>query len=344
MIEIEKTEYLYLLLLLPVAAGLFLYSFYWQRKKRAQFGDTALFKRLVQGLSTGRIIIRSVIALLAIAAVVLALANPIKGSREETLEQKGIDIVFAIDVSKSMLAEDVNPNRLDKSKQIVSEVIKHLGTDRIGIVGYAGSAYPVLPITSDFGIGRMYLQSMNTNMVSSQGTAIGEAIKLATSYFDNPKAGKVLVLLSDGEDHGEDAEDAAEEAQEAGISIITVGIGTTEGGTIPLKEDGVTRQLKRDKNGEVVVTKLFPDQLKAIAETANGKYIEAVTPRQNATAIMKSIATIEKTAYKTRRVADFNSHYQLPALIAFILLVLDLFILDAVKPFGQFNFLKRRHA
>ena len=246
---LEKPGYLFLLLVLPVLAGIFLYTLFWQRKKQAEFGDASLIRRLSPHRSRFNIALKSILLLIAIGGVVLALVNPQAGKRDETVKREGVDIVFAIDVSRSMLAEDVAPSRLEKSKQIVSRIIDQLGTDRVGIIGYAGSAYPVLPITSDFGMAKMYLQGMNTNMVSSQGTAIGDAIKLSTAYYDNLKASKVLILISDGEDHEKDAGKSASEALDNGIKIITIGVGTEEGGPIPLKEDGITRQYNRDKEG-----------------------------------------------------------------------------------------------
>jgi Ca-activated chloride channel family protein len=175
----------------------------------------------------------------------------------ETVKREGIDIVFAMDVSKSMLAEDVAPNRLEKSKQLVSQIINQLGNDRIGIVAYAGSAFPVLPITTDYAVSKMFLQSMNTSMVSSQGTSLDDAIKLSSTYFDKGnKTSKLLIMISDGEDHSEGAMDAAAEANKNGMKIITIGVGTEKGGPIPIKENGVVQSFKRDNNNEVVITKL----------------------------------------------------------------------------------------
>jgi len=325
---VEKSGYLYVLLVLPVLVGLLLYTTYWQRKKRAEFGDTALLKRLMPERSVFKSALKTVILITGVIAIIIALANPQTGTRSETVKREGIDIVFAIDVSKSMLAEDVAPNRLEKTKQIVSQIINLLGTDRVGIVAYAGSAYPVLPITSDFGMAKMYLQSMNTNMVSSQGTAIADALKLSSSFFDNPKTSKVLILLSDGEDHGKDADTAAADALDKGIRIITVGIGTEGGGPIPLKEDGITREFKLDSKGEVVVTKLYPQQLAAIAEATNGEYVYGTNTKQVASRIKQIISQIQKTEYETKSIAGFDSKYQWFAAIAFVLLFLDVFLLE----------------
>jgi Ca-activated chloride channel family protein len=252
--------------------------------------------------------------------------NPQRGTISQTVKREGIDIVFAVDVSTSMLAEDVAPNRLEKSKQVVSQVINLLGTDRIGMIGYAGSAYPVLPMTSDFGMAKMYLQGLNTDVVSSQGTAIADAIKLSFSFFDNPKTGKVLVLISDGEDHNEGSGKIAAEALKKGIKIITIGVGTEDGGPIPEKEDGVTQKLKLDKNGQVVITKLVEEQLRSIAGETKGQYIYAGNATETAKQIKNLMADVQTAEYEARSIAGFDSKYQWFAGLALALLVLDSFL------------------
>jgi len=326
--RLEEPVYLYGLLLLPLLALLFAHNLMWQRKKRAEFGDPALVKKLAPERSSFKAGLKFVVILLALGSILLALVNPKAGLRTDTMKREGIDIVFAVDVSKSMLAEDVAPNRLEKSKQIVSQIISGLGTDRVGIVGYAGSAYPVLPITADFTMAKMSLQGMNTNLVSSQGTAIAEAIQLANSFFDNPKSGKLLVLLSDGEDHGGGISEFTSEAQKKGIRIVTIGLGTEDGAPIPVKRDGVTEGLKRDNNGKVVVTKLDPVQLKAIAEKTKGEYIYGAHTKEVAAQVQRIIENIEKTEFEVRQVAGFDAQYQWFAGIAFALLFLDIFLLE----------------
>ncbi|MDI1306162.1 MAG: VWA domain-containing protein, partial [bacterium] len=238
--ELDEKKYLYLLFILPIVVLLFLVNLYWKRRKQREFGDLELVKRLSPESSVFKPVLKLGILLLALVGIIFGLVNPKIGTKMETVKREGIDIVFAMDVSKSMLAEDVAPNRLDKSKQIVSQIINQLGSDRIGIVAYAGSAFPVLPITTDYAVAKMFLQSMNTEMVSSQGTSLDEAIKLSSTYFDDKsKTSKLLILISDGEDHSEGAESAAEEANKLGMKIITIGIGTEKGGTIPLKRNGI---------------------------------------------------------------------------------------------------------
>lgn len=203
--ELDESKYLYLLFIVPVLVLLFLYNQYWKRKKQREFGDLDLVKKLSPEKSVFKPVLKLVVTLLALVGIILGLVNPKIGTKMETVKREGIDIVFAMDVSKSMLAEDVAPSRLEKSKQIVSQIINQLGNDRIGIVAYAGSAFPVLPITTDYGVAKMFLQSINTDIVSSQGTSLDEAIKLSATYFDEKsKTSKLLIMISDGEDHSEE--------------------------------------------------------------------------------------------------------------------------------------------
>ncbi len=328
MYELDESKYLYLFAIVPVLVLLFLYNLYWKRKKQREFGDVELVKKLTPERSVFKPVLKFVVLLLALSGMILALVNPKIGTKTETVKREGIDIVFAIDVSKSMLAEDVAPNRLERSKQIVSQIINQLGTDRIGIIGYAGSAYPVLPITSDYSVAKMFLQSMNTDMVSSQGTALSEAIEMSTKFFDDPQTSKLLILVSDGEDHGEGSEEAAAKAKEKGVKIITVGVGTEKGGPIPIKRNGITESFKRDRDGETVITKLYPDALKTIAARTKGGYIYGGSTREVSDYVKNALDNIEKTEFEAKEVTDYASQYQWFLGAAFLLLFIDIFLLD----------------
>ena len=280
--------------------------------------------------------------LLALSALILGLVNPKIGTKMETVKREGIDIVFAMDVSKSMLAEDVAPSRLEKSKQIVSQIINQLGSDRIGIVAYAGSAFPVLPITTDYGVAKMFLQSMNTGIVSSQGTSLDEAIKLSSTYFDDKsKTSKLLILISDGEDHSEGAEEAAEEANKLGMKIITIGIGTEKGSTIPLRRNGIVESFQRDNNNEVVVTKLNQESLTTIAKATKGGYVNGNNTKEVLEYVKNALNNIQKTEFEATQMADFQSQFQWFLGLAFALLFLDIFFLERktkwVRKLNLFN-------
>jgi Ca-activated chloride channel family protein len=309
--------------------AVFLYIQYWKRKKQQEFGDLALIKKLSPEKSTFKPVLKFVVFLVALTCLILALVNPKIGTKMETVKREGIDIVFAVDVSKSMLCEDVAPNRLEKSKQLVSQIINNLAGDRIGIVAYAGSAFPVLPITTDYSSAKMFLQSMNTDMVSSHGTSLDEAIQLASDYFDKGnKTSKLIIMISDGEDHSEGAEEAAEAANKKGIKILTIGVGTAKGGPIPLKNNGVVESFKRDQNNEVVVTKLNQESLIVIAKDTKGSYINGNNTIEVTEFLKKALNNIEKTEFEATQMADFQSQFQWFIGIAFALLFLDIFFLE----------------
>ncbi len=339
--ELDEKKYLYLLLILPLVVLVFLFNLYWKRKKQREFGDLEMVKKLSPDSSMFKPVLKIVILILALLGLIIGLVNPKIGTKMETVKREGIDIVFAVDVSKSMLAEDVAPSRLDKSKQIVSQIINQLGSDRIGIVAYAGSAFPVLPITTDYSVAKMFLQSMNTDMVSSVGTSFNEAIKLSSTYFDDKKTSKLLIMISDGEDHNEGAEAAAEEAAKLGIKIITIGVGTEKGGTIPLKRNGVVEGFKKDSNNEVVITKLVPESLTLIAKTTKGGYVNGNNTKEVLEYVKNALNNIQKTEFEATEMADFQSQFQWFLGFAFLLLFADVFLLERktswVKKLDLFN-------
>jgi Ca-activated chloride channel family protein len=340
--ELDERNYLYFLFILPVVVVIFLINLYWKRKKQREFGDLELLKRLSPERSVFKPALKLTVMLLALAALVFGLVNPKIGTKVETVKREGIDIVFAMDVSKSMLAEDVAPSRLEKSKQIVSQIINQLGSDRIGIVAYAGSAFPVLPITTDYAVAKMFMQSMGPGLVSSQGTSLDEAIKLSGTYFDDKsKTSKLLIMISDGEDHSEGAEAAAEEAKKMGIKIITIGLGTQKGGTIPLKKNGVVESYQRDNNDEVVITKLNEASLTTIAKITGGGYVNGNNTKEVLEYIKNTLDKIQKTEFEATEMADFQSQFQWFLGIAFVLLYMDIFFLERktrwVKKLNLFN-------
>ncbi|GEL10238.1 Ca-activated chloride channel family protein [Flavobacterium glycines] len=340
--ELDEKKYLYLLIVLPLVVLLFLMNMYWKRRKQKEFGDLEIINKLSPERSVFKPVLKLIVFLLALLCLIIGLVNPRIGTKLETVKREGIDIVFAMDVSKSMLCEDVAPNRLEKSKQIVSQIINQLGNDRIGIVAYAGSAFPVLPITTDYSVAKMFLQGMDTDIVSSKGTSLDEAIKLSATYFDEKsKTSKLLIMLSDGEDHSDGAEAAAEEANKLGMRIVTVGIGTEKGGTIPLKVNGVVQGYKRDRNDEVVITKLNQAGLEVIAKETKGGYVSGNNTKEVLDYIKKTLDNIQKTEFESTQMSNFQSQFQWFVGFAFLLLFLDIFLLEKktnwVKKLDLFN-------
>jgi Ca-activated chloride channel homolog len=340
--ELDESKYLYLLFILPIVVLFFLLNLYWKRKKQREFGDLDLVKKLSPESSVFKPALKLIFMLLALTGIIFGLVNPKIGTKMEKVKREGIDIVFAMDVSKSMLAEDVAPSRLEKSKQIVSQIINQLGNDRIGIVAYAGSAFPVLPITTDYSVAKMFLQSINTDIVSSQGTSLDEAIKLSSTYFDDKsKTSKLLILISDGEDHSEGAEIAVEEANKMGMKIITIGIGTEKGSPIPLRSNGAIVSFKKDNNEQVVITKLNKEGLTIIAKSTKGGYVDGNNTKEVLEYVKNALNNIQKTEFESTQMADFQSQFQWFLGFAFTLLFLDIFFLERktkwVRKLNLFN-------
>lgn len=329
MYELDNPYYFYLLALIPVAVLLYLLLLVWRRKTRKAFGDSHLLAKLAPERSRIKPLLKLVLWLVIIAALSVALVNPQVGTRLETVKREGVDIVFAVDVSKSMLAEDVRPNRLEKAKQIISRTLDQLVSDRVGVIIYAGRAYPQLPITTDYSAARLFLKSVDTEIIPSQGTAIGEAIELATTYFDDKEQkNRVMVLLTDGEDHEEGYLEAAEEAQKAGIKILTVGIGTERGAPIPEIIRGFNAGYKKDRQGEVVISKLQPGTLREIAQATSGSYYEGRKTRETVEFVINTIEQMEKKEFEAQMFADYEDQFQWFLGLALLLLVVDVLILE----------------
>lgn len=318
----EKTYFIYFL-----AVGILLFGylmlFFWKKNKQKHFGNSRLLKRLSPEQSHFKQLVKVLAIALGLSALVIALVNPKIGTKLETVKREGVDIVFALDVSKSMLAEDIAPSRLEKAKQVISKIIEKLGSDRVGIIVYAGNAYPLLPITTDQAAAHMFLQNANTDMVSSQGTAINEALKLGLSYFDDDEqTNRYLFLVSDGEDHEEDTNYITENAVKQGIKIFTIGVGNTQGAPIPIRINNLTTY-KKDRNGETVITKRDNKTLQTIAENGDGVYLDGNNTSKTVETINDLLLKAEKTEFETKQFADFKDQFQWFIGIAIFLLVID---------------------
>ena len=342
MYQLEERIWFWLLLLIPIILVLFAILQIWKQKVQNKFSDKKLLNKLAPNRSIIKSLLKIILFCLAIASLVIALVNPKVGTKLETIKREGVDIVFAVDVSKSMLAEDIAPNRLEKSKQLVTQIINNLASDRIGIIAYAGKAFPQLPITTDYASAKMFLQNMNTDMLSSQGTAIDEAIDLAKTYYDDEEqTNRVLIIISDGEDHGERAVEAAEEASEEGIKIFTIGVGSTKGAPIPIKRGSIVLNYKKDNEGETVITKLDEETLQNIASKANGVYINGENTSEVVEKIRDILNKMDKQEFESKQVAEFKDQFQWFLGFAFFFLFLDIFLLDRktewLKKLNLFN-------
>ena len=328
MFEFENPYYFILLLLIPI--GLVAQNKYvkWQTEKQAEFGSEKAVQKLIVNVSNNKQRLKFTLQLMAIFFIVLALVNPKLGSKVETVNAKGVEIVFAIDVSKSMLCKDVAPDRLEKTKQIITQIINSIGSDRIGIVAYAGSAYPVLPMTTDYELAKMFTQSVNTDLISSQGTAIESAVKTSVDFFDNPTSGKAIILFSDGEDHENANFDVSKLTKTKNVKIITVGIGTPNGGNIEYVDEFGFQQVKKDQNGQVVITKLNDQVLQKIASESKGTYVYENQISKAVSNIKSALSNVEQQEFKAQQLAQKQSQFQWFLGIAFLLLLLDFFMVN----------------
>jgi Ca-activated chloride channel family protein len=322
---------------------LFLLLLVWKKKTQRKFADSLLLKRLTPNRSMYKGTLKLVLFTLGLSGLIIGLVNPKIGTKLETVKREGVDIVFAIDVSKSMLAEDIAPNRIEKAKRLVSEIINQLASDRIGIIAYAGQAFPQLPITTDYGAAKMFLQSMNTDMLSSQGTAINEAIELATTFYDDEEqTNRVLFIISDGEDHSEGTTlNSVEDAVDEGIRIYTIGVGKSKGAPIPLKRRGVVESLKKDSQGEVVITKLNEEILVDISDEGNGKYIDGSNTEAAVEVIKEELLQMDKKEFEAKQFAEYKDQFQWFLGAGLLFLFLEIFVLDRktkwLKKLNLFN-------
>ena len=342
MYQLEQPIYFYVLFAIPAVVVLFLLVLAWKKHTQKKFADKQLLKKLSPNQSVFKSTLKVLVICLAIACISIAMVNPKIGTKLETVKREGVDVVFALDVSKSMLAEDIAPNRLEKSKQLVAQIINSLAGDRIGIIGYAGSAFPQVPITTDFSSAKLFLNGMSTDMVSSQGTAINEAIQMAKTYYnDEEQTNRVLFIISDGEDHEGNVTAIAEEAANEGIKIYTIGVGTVQGGPIPIKRNGILQYYKRDQNNEQVITRLGEETLKQIAEEANGEYIDGSNTREVVDTVTAILNGMDKKEFEAKQFTDFKDQFQWFLGGALFLLVLDVLLLDRktawVKRLNLFN-------
>jgi Ca-activated chloride channel family protein len=329
MYQIEEPKYFYLMFAVVALLLMYLLVVVWKRRKQKQFADLRLLDQLSPQRSVFKPALKIIMVALGLSLLVIALVNPKMGTQLKTVKRQGVDIVFAIDVSKSMLAEDIAPNRLEKSKQIVSKIIEELGSDRVGIIIYAGNAYPLLPITTDHGAARMFLQNAHPDMVSSQGTAINEALDLAKTFFDDDtQTNRFLFIISDGEDHEENSSEAAAGLVDLGIKTFTIGIGTNKGSPIPIKRNGKFIGYKKDRDDEVVITKLNVETLKDIAEKGDGSYIYGNRTSSTIEYVENLLLKADKKEFETKQFSDYKDQFQWFVGFGLLFLLLDTFMLD----------------
>lgn len=326
MFRFANPEFLYLLFILPVLLAVYVYAYLQKRKAIKRLGNPEILSQLMPEVSPKRQFLKFWFMFGAVAAIIFVIAGPQFGSKLETVKRQGVEIMVCLDVSNSMLAEDVSPNRLEKSKQMLSKLTDGFTDDKVGLIVFAGDAFTQLPITSDYISAKMFLTSINPSMVSAQGTSIGAAINLAArSFTPNETSDKTIVLITDGENHEDDAIGAASAAAEKGIHVNIVGIGLPKGGPIPLQG---TNNYMKDKDGNVVITMLNEQMCQEIAAAGKGMYVRADNTNSALKALQKEIDKMKKTELDSKVYSEYDEQFQLVAWIALFLLIVELLIFD----------------
>ena len=323
----DNPSYLYLTLIIPIVIIINWFYMAWRNKIQKFFSNNKLLDQISPNRSNFKLNLKLVLELFIILFLSIALANPKIGTELKSINREGVDIVFAIDVSKSMLAEDVAPNRLTRSKRIISEIINSLSSDRVGIVAYAAQAIPQVPLTTDFASVKNFLQVIDTDMLSSQGTSIDSALNLSVNFFDqNSDTNRVLILISDGEDHDDIPESIINLISENNINLITIGIGQEAGTTIPIKIDGTVDSYKKDINGDVVITKRNSDFLLKIASSSKGEYIDGNSTEDALELVKTKLDKIDKSEFESSEFVEYKQQFQIFILLSLLFIISDIFI------------------
>lgn len=329
MFRFAHPEYLYALAALPVIFILFLLMVQWKKRARRKLGEQILIDRLSFAHSRNKQVLKLILSLTALALIIIACANPQIGTRLEEVKREGVDIIIALDVSNSMKAEDIRPNRLERSKQAISRLLDGLENDRIGMIVFAGQAYVQLPITSDYAAAKLFLQSIETDIIPTQGTCIGCAIDLAeTSFTGNDNKHKALIIITDGENHEEDAVEAAKKSNEKGIVIHTIGMGSVDGAPIPIFRNGIQVDFQKDNEGKTVITKLETLTLERIAAEGKGIFIQASNSDDGLASIFNQISKMEKKSFGTKQFTGFEDRFQYFLAAGLLLLLIEFVISD----------------
>lgn len=319
---------LYLLLAIPVFVLFFVMVVQRRKKMLKSLGDWSLLQRLMPEYSSSRSTTKFILLMVAWALLVVGLAGPQIGSKLEKIKRKGIDVVFALDVSNSMMAQDITPSRLDRSKQAISRLLDKMDNDRVGLVIFAGKAYVQMPVTSDYAAAKLFLEGINPGMIPTQGTAIGQAIERSASCFADGKQSKAIIVITDGENHEDDAVEAAKRAAAQGIKVFTVGMGSPDGAPIPMYNGTMQIGYKTDQQGQTIITKLDDRLLSDVAIAGNGMYVRASNSQSGVKEVFDKLNSLEKTEYDSRFFSDYEDRFQYMLFVALIVLLVELFLVE----------------
>jgi Ca-activated chloride channel family protein len=342
MFRFESEIWLYVLLVIPVLLLVFWFNARWRKNVLKQLGDANILQNLMPTLSKALPRWKRLLFTLALALVLIGMANPQIGTKYEEVKREGFELMICLDVSNSMLAEDLTPNRLERAKQAISRLVDRLKNDKIGIVVFAGEAYIQLPMTVDHSAAKLFLRSIDTDIVSTQGTAIGKAVELAMSSFStNSKANKSIIVITDGENHEDDALKQAAAAVEQGIKVHTIGIGSLDGTPIPMYKRGQMLGYRKDREGNTVVTKLNETMLQQIAASGEGTYVRANNSRTGLNALMDELEGMEREEFDSKMFTSYEDRFQYFIAVALLLLLIEVLLPSRkLKVFGGLNLFK----
>lgn len=323
--RLERPQMLAGMFVGPLLALIFLIDLGWRNRALKRFASTPTLQRMVPGNSTLRVLGRFLLVRHALSFLVVALAGPQFGTKLEEVKSEGIDLVVAIDVSNSMECEDLRPSRMEVARRAMEQLIDRLRGDRLGIVVFAGEAFVQLPITADRSAAKLFLNTVNTNSVGTQGTAIGAAISLAKESFEAESPGsKAIIVITDGENHEDDAEGAAREAAAAGIVVHTIGMGTPEGGPLPIRRNGQVTGFRKDENGNTVVSKLNEPMLEHIAAEGGGVYVRASSGSSGMEQLVEDLRAMDTSEKGSYMFTAHEDQFQYPLGVGIIMLLLGL--------------------
>ena len=330
MLRYENIEYLNLLYGLIPLFLLMVYYSKWKSKAFKSFGEGLVKKGLIPFYSKGRENLKLLLIFLCITSMIIGISNPQIGTKMEEVKREGVDLMIALDLSNSMLAEDIKPNRLERARQAISRLIDKLEGDRIGLIVFAGDAYVQLPITTDYSAAKLFLSTVNTSIIPSQGTAVGKAIDLSIRSFDMENGqNKAIIIITDGENHEDDALEQAKLTNEKGVIVHTLGMGLSKGGPIPIyNKYGNNIGYRKDKEGNTIISKLNEQMLQEIASAGNGTYVRANNTQAGLSTLFSEINKMEKKEIGTMVFTDYKDRFQLFLSIALLLLFFDLILLS----------------
>jgi len=338
MFQFSNQEYLYALALIPLFTVLFVLVLLVRKKRLQRFGDMELVNRLMPDASTRKPAAKFILLMIAYTFVVLGVAGPRFGTKLQETKRTGVEIIIALDVSNSMMAEDIQPNRLERAKQAVSRLIDRLGDNKIGLIVFAGEAYTQLPITADYVSAKMFLSTISPDIVPVQGTAIGTAVNLAVNSFSPAsEAGKAIIVITDGENHEDNPVQAAEEAVKRGINVYTIGVGSTQGTPIPVRTASGQRDFMKDRAGNTVMTRLDEKTLQEMAVAGKGIYVRATTANMGLNNVYDEINKLEKSEYEALIYTDFAEMFQWAFGAALVFLLAELLISNRKNRFRIFK-------